>query len=134
MKLRIKGDSIRLRLQQAEVNRLHEQGFVEESLHLGPDPGDEFIYRLEAGAGCEPALLGGGRGITVRIPAEWAAELASTERIGFDHKIRPARDIEVRLLIEKDFKCLVVRPDEDDSGGYDHPGGGPCSPPDVSSQ
>ncbi|HNY40926.1 MAG TPA: hypothetical protein PKJ41_11040, partial [Bryobacteraceae bacterium] len=44
MKLRVKGNSLRLRLTRPEVVRLREDGLVEESADFGA--GATFVYRV----------------------------------------------------------------------------------------
>lgn len=127
MKLRIRDNSIRLRLQRAEVARLHEQGCVTGTLQLGAGPGDVFLYQLETHAAAQPRVCRDGVGIMVRIPESWAAELVATDRTGFDFNVEPAPGVTVRVTVEKDFQCLVERPGEDDADGYDHPNPAACS-------
>ena len=45
MKLRIKGDSLRLRVGPAEVERLTGSGRIEETIHFAP--GVQMTYALE---------------------------------------------------------------------------------------
>ncbi len=128
MKLRIKGNSIRLRLQKSEVTNLAGNGYVEEQLQLGPASEQTFVYRLECVDETLPSLSARGIGLTVRIPASWADQLVHTERVGFETEIETATEIRVRVVIEKDFQCLVERPGEDDSDAYDHPNPSECRP------
>ena len=46
MKLRLQGNSVRLRLTRSEVERLRETGLVEESVDFGP--GELLAYRLQS--------------------------------------------------------------------------------------
>lgn len=120
MKLRIKGNSIRLRLTQSEVAQLGEVGSVAESVDFGPDA--RFVYSLivsdEARAlnskfenGC----------LDVSIPKAQAREWVSSEQVGLE-----ARDVTPAILIEKDFACLTERPHEDESDMFPNPGTTAC--------
>jgi hypothetical protein len=63
MKLRILGDTLRVRLAQGEVTRLVDDGRVEETIHFGPSAPDALRYCVEADAGVaaiEAALSAGG--------------------------------------------------------------------------
>jgi len=126
MKLRIQGNSLRLRLQQREVAQLHEHGRLSESLVLGTGPEETFTYRLECYPGATVQILREPTGLVVRLPAVWAAELAQTDRVGVDVEIPVAPGVVVRVKIEKDYACLTERPGEDERDAFPHPEG-PCA-------
>lgn len=113
MKLRIKGNSIRLRLTRTEVNRFGETGRVEETVHF-PN-GRRFIYAIvrSSDAGCLSAAFDGHE-TTVFMPQDWAQEWVDTERVGFENTCSLGEGV-LHLLIEKDFECLQKRPDEEDA-------------------
>ncbi|MEM9558347.1 MAG: hypothetical protein AAGC60_29105 [Acidobacteriota bacterium] len=121
MKLRIQGNSIRLRLKQGEVDELSRHGRVADRLTLGPD-GQHLDYGLEVD---ESASVLGLRStateITVLLPLERAAVWTSTELVGLDGAVDIGDEGEVTLLIEKDFTCLHQRPGEDESDNYPNP-------------
>ncbi len=129
MKLRIRGNSIRLRLQRNEVVQLEAQGRVVETLALGMKPDEVFRYQVETVREEQPGLCGDGQGISVRIPAAWAEELVHTDRTGFHFSVEVASDTHVRVTLEKDFHCLVERTGEDDTDAYEHPHAGDGHPP-----
>ncbi len=62
MKLRIKGNSLRLRLQQAEIAALREGKAVEETVRFSP--ASRLVYALERGGDALAASFDGAR-ITV---------------------------------------------------------------------
>ena len=122
MKLRIKGDSIRVRLDRRDLDRLVEDGRVEDALHFGP--GVAFSYVVEAGPapGGRPQASYGGDRITIRIDPADASAWRASDRVGFDHR-QPIEGGEVRVLLEKDFACLD-RPagdEEDDAHAFPNP-------------
>jgi len=121
MKLRIQGNSLRLRLRQREVAHLHEQGRLSESMLLGAGPEDVFNYSLEAYPGVTVEVLREPAGLSIRLPAAWAAELAQTDRIGVDVEVPVAPGVAVRIKVEKDYACLTERPDEDESDAFPNP-------------
>jgi hypothetical protein len=100
MKLRMHGNSLRLRLNRAEVSRLAETGRVEEVVQFGP--GVAFRYALEAvaEAGGPRALYADG-GVRVLVPVAAAREWASTERVEIS-----GEQATLSILVEKDFQCL----------------------------
>lgn len=126
MKLRIQGNSLRLRLQQREVAELHECGRLSESLVLGTEPEETFTYRLECHPGATVQILREPTGLVVRLPAVWAGELAQTDKVGVDVEVPVAPGAMVRVKIEKDYACLTERPGEDERDAFPHPEG-PCA-------
>lgn len=113
MKLRIKGDSIRLRLTQTEVHLLGETGSVSETLHVGAGPG--FEYRLQAHDVPDLAAARTADSLTVLVPAAWARGWFDNDTVGFSRAATVGADPSPSILVEKDFACLDERPDELDA-------------------
>lgn len=118
MKLRIKGNSIRLRLTQTELDQFVEIGRVEETLHF--PHGRRLRYALQAQPDADQlAARFGDDGITLVMPDAWVQPWGTTDRVGFE-ATQPLDDGEgLYLLVEKDFQCLHKRPDEEDA--FPHP-------------
>lgn len=125
MKLRIQGNSLRLRLQQREVADLHAHGHLSESLFLGPGPEAAFTYRIACHPGATVEVLRDPAGLVLHLPAAWAAELAQTDRVAVDVEIPVAPGVAVRVKVEKDYGCLSERPGEDERDAFPNPEG-PC--------
>lgn len=115
MKLRIRGNSIRLRLGRDEVAALRERGLVEESTAFA---GGRLVYAIERRDLPAIAASFDGRRIAVLVPNAVAFDFCDSERVGFDGTAG-----ELRVLVEKDWQCLAPR-DEDESNAYPHPRGG----------
>ena len=111
MKLRIKGDTIRLRLTQSEVAAMADGDAVVETTSL-PQP---FSYALETSGETIGAAFDGGR-VTVNIPHAVAARWAGTEEVSLR-----GREGGVEILVEKDFACLVPREGEEDPDAFPNP-------------
>lgn len=111
MKLRIKGDAIRLRLTQSEVAAVANGDAVVETTSL-PQP---FTYALETSGETIGAAFTDGR-MTVNIPRTVAARWASTEEVSLRGGAGG-----VEILVEKDFACLVPREGEGDSDAFPNP-------------
>lgn len=120
MKLRLKNNSVRLRLTQNEVVLLGDSGRVEEVIEFGAEPHERFVYRLESGAESPRAVFGDNR-LTVGVPQKEAAEWARTERVGMEFEQPVGGGKVLRLLIEKDYACLQPRAGDDDAGAFPHP-------------
>jgi hypothetical protein len=105
MKLRLCGNSIRLRLTPAEVAMLCRNGAVGEVTHI--DERSRLEYRLESNARIEQigATLEGAS-IIVRLPKSMADEWAANEQVGISHLQPLTGGGSLTILIEKDFECL----------------------------
>jgi hypothetical protein len=115
MKLRLQGNSVRLRLTRSEVARLRETGLMEESVDFGA--GAALAYRLQTRL--EPGAMETAyrQGIlTVSISKEAAQSWAGSEEVGLYSQFGA-----LAISVEKDFRCLT-RPGDDERDAYPHPG------------
>ena len=117
MKLRIRNNSIRLRLRQGDVRRFATDGLVEARTDFGA--GIALAYALLADD--VPTLLASfdGRRILVRVPRDAAARWTSTDAVALDAPPSPASPLKV--LIEKDFACTDAPADEPQDDAYPNP-------------
>lgn len=120
MKLRIRDNSIRLRLTRGEVDLLRADGLVKARMEF--PAGREFGYELESSpASVQPDALFSDRVITVRVPEAMALEWASTEQVSMQGEQLLDDGGELTILVEKDFTCLAPREGEDESDMYPNP-------------
>ena len=122
MKLRIRGNTIRLRLGRSEVSTLAEQGAVRESTRFDAAGMQEFGYALESAevdaisASFEDGLL------LVRLPRALVAQWASSDEIAVQRDQSLGSAGALKILIEKDFECLHGAPDDEpQDDAYPHP-------------
>ena len=118
MKIRIKGNSIRLRLTQTEVANFANNGYLEEHTEFG---NATFTYALANDAELLnlSAKMEGAK-ITMQVPPALAKNWTSTNEVGFQHKLSLNNGKELFLLVEKDFVCLD-NTFEDQSDNYPNP-------------
>jgi hypothetical protein len=104
MKLRIKGDSLRLRVGPSEVERLIASGRVEETIHFAP--GVHLAYALlhSETAACLAASRTRDE-VTVIVPTSVAQAWAIGNDVGIYGTV-PNGSGSLSLAIEKDFACL----------------------------
>ena len=115
MKLRIQGNSLRLRVTQKEVARVHNGGHVESFIEFAP--GRSLIYLLESSPSAETmSATFDGRAIRVTIPMDQMTDWVESDRVGVEARSQTG----VQLLVEKDFKCLH-RAVEQEPDAYPHP-------------
>ena len=130
MKLRIRGNSIRLRLGRGEVANLLENGKVEEATEFGPGPRFEYALRTSSSVPGPCASFRDGR-IEVLLPTQLARDWAGGQEVGIsteqllDLRGEPGSR-SLHLLIEKDFACIKVPANEDQSDAFPHPEGAEC--------
>jgi hypothetical protein len=121
MKIRIKGNSIRLRLSQGDVAEFAKTGKVEERTEFGASS-QSFFYLIAAESDAEKisARFENGR-ISITIPQAVAENWRKTEETGISGEQELPTGKTLRILIEKDFACLAPRADEDESDNFPHP-------------
>ena len=120
MKIRIKGNSIRIRLTRTEVETFGREGYLEERTVFGE--GNVFTYALaryhtHATLGAD---FSNGK-ITMLVPASMAEEWATSDVVGFSDNVPLDNGGSLFLLLEKDFKCIDGDVTEDQSDNYENP-------------
>lgn len=122
MKLRILGDTLRLRLSQSDVRALLAHGHTEATIHFAPDRTLTYAVCLDARADAVRVDYEAGD-IVVRLPEPRARAWAEGDRVGIEAEQLVAPDRMLSVLVEKDFKCLAPRSGEESYDGFPHPGG-----------
>jgi hypothetical protein len=121
MKLRIRGNSIRLRLKRGEVESLAAGNKLIEETEF---PGTVFSYSLELSDNEDMvASFDNGR-IEISMPREIIPEWADTDLVTLYTEQKLPGDSKLEILVEKDFTCLEPghhRNCEDDQDTYPHP-------------
>ena len=120
MKLRIKGNSLRLRVTQSEIARLIDTGRIEETVHLGVEESECLTYALEC-APQSPSIFVryGSHEIAVVVSSDDAHHWASSQSVGLYGTV-PTSDGALELAIEKDFACLD-KSDEENADRFPNP-------------
>ena len=120
MKLRIKGDSLRLRLTKGEVSQLDTGGMVEDQVRFGG--GAALVYRLRSDArvGALTASFVQGA-VEIRVPEKSAHSWAHSNEVTLAGAQPISAGDELRIMVEKDFACLAPREGEDESDNFENP-------------
>lgn len=118
MKLRIRGNSLRLRLLRGEVAQLRASEKVSETINFG---NSTLTYTLQiSDSVTEISADFRNDEIAVSLPKELARQWIETEQVGLE----TAQDIpgaeSLNILIEKDFICLDRPHDPDNADAYAH--------------
>jgi hypothetical protein len=122
MKLRIKDNTLRLRLTQGEIRALSECGTVESRTEF--PGGATLAYRLRTDdTSQEISVSYKDNLIECVLPSERAERWCGTDQV----TVNAQQDVSggtLQLVLEKDFACLVPRPGEDETDHFPHPGAG----------
>ncbi|MEE4281987.1 MAG: hypothetical protein V2I41_08580 [Pseudomonadales bacterium] len=120
MKLRLRGDTLRLRLTRSEVDAVGAAQSVAETLHL-PD-GSALSYKLVTGPSNNIYMRRESdlAEIVVQVVAAQAHSWASSEQVGYSGET-PLQIGAVSVLIEKDFTCITPRAGEEESDTFPNP-------------
>jgi hypothetical protein len=113
MKLRLHSNSVRLRLSRGEVDALGENGRVEESIHFAPDRA--LRYSIESAEIPEPSAALESGAIRVKLPRGEVKRWVESDQTGIE-----ATQGSLRLIVEKDFKC-IHRDSPEDADSFPNP-------------
>lgn len=104
MKIRIKGNSLRLRLSKTDVARITTVGYLEERTLFGPRT---FIYALQRTdeGDALTADFDGGK-ITMYVPQSLIIDWEVNDVITFENSMEVSDSEQLHLLLEKDFQCI----------------------------
>ncbi len=122
MKLRLRENSIRLRLLQTEVTQLREIGNVSGRITFGTNPTDTLTYSLRVSGETEKIFAQmTDNQIEVFLPIIMAENWADTEEAGL-YETQDIGDLgELNITVEKDFVCVDRPLDEDNKDAFPHP-------------
>ena len=122
MKLRICGDSIRLRLKVGEVHRIAAGESLVEVAHL---PGARLTYSLAVSENDSMAATFSDGELAVTLPKADAEAWARSDEVSLVSELSLPDTGTLSLLVEKDFTCLAPghhRDGADDKDTFPHPG------------
>lgn len=125
MKLRIRGDSIRLRLKRGEVGQIAAGTSIVEETHFQDSV---LTYRLDVSENHDSSASFDNGNLVVNLPKSRVLAWASTDEVSLlaEQKLPDAGSLSI--LIEKDFSCLEPgyhRDREDDADTFPHPSAQP---------
>jgi hypothetical protein len=121
MKLRIRGNSVRIRVTQSELDRVAGTGEVNDTVHFGQ--GAQLTYRLVVADAGKVTAAFDGTALTVRVPAAVIGDWARTDIVSITGEQALDGGETLRILVEKDFECLAPRDDEPPGDFFVNPAG-----------
>jgi hypothetical protein len=121
MKLRIKGNSLRLRVSRSEVASLLKRNRLEETIHFAPQVNAQLTYALEQSASTNsPTIQYTENNVTLLIPVEQANTWCLSDQVGIVERLSMGSYGFLDVLIEKDFACLD-RNDKENEDTFPNP-------------
>jgi hypothetical protein len=107
MKLRIRSNSVRVRVDRRDLAELLDRGRVLDVLCFGPGSAHTFTYAVMIGAAPPGRMFADyASGLLVLTIDPVTAEVwAAGDRVGFDQE-QAVEGGTVRVILEKDFACL----------------------------
>ena len=122
MKLRIRGNSLRLRVTRPELEQLASGRSVIESLTFAA--GAQLRYELSVDATAAALEASYNRDlIRVRIPAADFRRWQREDQVELRAAQATGAGGELIVMVEKDFACLTPRVGEDESNAFTNPAG-----------
>ena len=118
MKLRIKGNSLRIRLTKPEVSKLADTGYLEEQTLFG---NNKFVYALQiSDTENELSATLDADKITMFVSKALIEDWPENNIVGFNARMPVNENESLYLLLEKDFVCLDETT-EDQGDNYENP-------------
>ena len=114
MKLRIRGNSVRLRLMKGELKMLEEIERMQDFISF--PGGQKFFYTLQIADEYQATSVN--NALIVSIPKAEGVQWIHTEMVGLETQLNLPNGDELKLPVEKDFKCLTDRQGEDESDAF----------------
>lgn len=104
MKIRIKSNSLRIRITRSELMEFKNTGYLEEKTEFG---NNTLTYALaKHPTGNHLSAKFSENKITLFIPEQLSQDWTETERVGFEHEMEIGNGKKLFLILEKDYQCL----------------------------
>ena len=121
MKLRLKGNSIRLRVTRSELVRLQAGERIQETIRFSADPKARLAYVLEVGSHSQlVTTVFADQQITVSVSQDQLKSWSGEHQVGIYASLPVDETTALEVSIEKDFACLDLS-DEDNADTFANP-------------
>lgn len=122
MKLRIKGDSIRIRLTQSETAALGQGELISDRTHF--PLGNSLCYQLTTGDSHKVVFEE--ETILIMLPHAEVVEWVASSSLSYEHNFPLAEESSLFVLVEKDLDCKSDRPRKEDTDTFPNPSTQKC--------
>lgn len=121
MKLRLKGNSLRLRVTRSELATLQAGKRIQENSLFPADPPARLGYVLGVGSHNQPVhVVFASQQIVVSLSQDQLANWSGEHQVGIYASLPVAEGTVLEVAIEKDFACLDLS-DENDTDTFANP-------------
>ena len=120
MKLRLRENSIRLRLLKSEVELLRKSGTVSEKILFSQSQFLSYTLKISNDAE-EISARFEGKEIIVVIPSGKALDWMETNLVGLENEQIIGENSMLKMTIEKDYVCLERPLDADNADAFPYP-------------
>jgi hypothetical protein len=122
MKLRIKGDSLRIRVGRSELADFLRDGRIEDTIHFASAPEARLTYALEASPveAAETQVRYLPQEVAVVLTPGQIRQWNREEEVGVYTQVPLGPGAALEVVVEKDFACLD-RNDEDNKDTFANP-------------
>jgi hypothetical protein len=121
MKLRLKGNSLRLRVTRSELATLQTGERIQENSLFPANPPASLGYALQVGLHNEPVhVVFASQQIIVSLSQNQLASWSGEHQVGIYASLPVAEGTVLEVAIEKDFACLDLS-DEDNTDTFANP-------------
>jgi hypothetical protein len=119
MKLRIRGNSIRLRVSKTELAKIADQGTAEDSVRFTSSI--ELKYGIDVRPSGAVTAAFDGSSLRVTLPKSRLDLWLRPEEVSVEGSQPIGGGKALQILLEKDYTCLAPRAGEDDSDSFANP-------------
>jgi hypothetical protein len=126
VKVRLRDNSIRLRLTRTEVSTLAAGEAIDNATPLGVGEDQTLTFRIRPQDTDTININHDGLCIDLCVPIRRISDWAETDRVGLEEDVPLTADRVLHVLIEKDFTCLAPRPGDEDVDTFANPAA--CAP------
>lgn len=120
MKLRLKDNSVRLRLQRSEVARLQAEKTISAATLFPAGRALHYAIRIDPSVATVDVRFANDR-IELLLPVARANEWFAPEKVTLAAELNLENGEKLAVLVEKDFKCLHTKAMDDENDSFDHP-------------
>lgn len=124
MKLRLRGNNLRLRVNRREVEQLASGEALQERVSF--PGGASLSYILETAFDSLPEASFRGGVIRIAAPAATVQPWASSDEVGIYFNL-PAGGASLKIALEKDLECIDLPPEERDPDAFPRSAAKSCS-------
>ena len=119
MKIRVQGNSIRLRLTQTDIQEFDRDKVLTRGVQFPGGP--QLQYQIVQTSQSLISVSFNHSTIRVQIPEKDSKKWINSEQVGLRQNVALESGDQLKILIEKDFECLHPRLGEDERDAFPNP-------------